>query len=215
MWRVKDIIFVEGSRFRVNDKVYELESINKFLSKAKKRRKIIIYNENMFNKQIDFKQNKNINEEEINKKITEEFGEDKSYLFNYRKNFKNKSINIYAIKAGVMVEALSAGAESIDVVPVQLILKKLIQREINKKSWNAIAKLGEYFYFLSVDSSVLKIGLVEKNYKNILTKINNLTELYLHENTGFLKTEIKNIEKVKSLKGDINERIIQKQRVCS
>ena len=44
----QDVIFVEDECFRVKNTVYEAKDIEKFLKKAKKKRKIIIYNESIY-----------------------------------------------------------------------------------------------------------------------------------------------------------------------
>lgn len=213
MWKFNDVIFIEGDNFRVEDEIYGLNNIDKFLIKAKKRRKIIIYNESIFNKEITLKNSKGINEKEIDKRIIEEFGLNHNYLFNY--NFTGKVLNLYAVKGGILVEALCKNAQYIDVLPVQLILKKIIQKEINKGTWCSILKFKDYFYFISVYKGNLKIALAEKDYQSILNRINGFNEIYIHKDIEFIKSELKNIEVVQYIEGEVNERIIKKQRLYS
>ncbi|MBX7385213.1 hypothetical protein K4H63_00270 [Clostridium chauvoei] len=139
-------------------------------------------------------------------------------LFHYEYFKKNNLVYIYSIKRGLTVEKLSKDAKKLKVIPIQFLIKDLINRKFKKyKDIISITKFRDIYYLTSIKNKMI----VDCDILDINKDINDILVSYGSNNLIVLDDDIK--EKIDTSKfklinflkiGEIiDERIYKKQRL--
>ncbi|MBX7429982.1 hypothetical protein K4H34_10465, partial [Clostridium chauvoei] len=177
-----------------------------------------IIGEPLLIKIYDFnKDDKNL-EEFIEENLEKEFLVNSDMLFHYEYFKKNNLVYIYSIKRGLTVEKLSKDAKKLKVIPIQFLIKDLINRKFKKyKDIISITKFRDIYYLTSIKNKMI----VDCDILDINKDINDILVSYGSNNLIVLDDDIK--EKIDTSKfklinflkiGEIiDERIYKKQRL--
>ncbi|MBX7352610.1 hypothetical protein K4H33_01040 [Clostridium chauvoei] len=201
----------KGNTLKSKDELELIKILNKNLE-------IIIIGEPLLIKIYDFnKDDKNL-EEFIEENLEKEFLVNSDMLFHYEYFKKNNLVYIYSIKRGLTVEKLSKDAKKLKVIPIQFLIKDLINRKFKKyKDIISITKFRDIYYLTSIKNKMI----VDCDILDINKDINDILVSYGSNNLIVLDDDIK--EKIDTSKfklinflkiGEIiDERIYKKQRL--
>lgn len=133
--------------------IFEGEHYEKVPRKLSEKRLVIIEEKRLLAKvsTVDEQLTQKTINEYVDELIKNQISEDRDLLFDYLYDKKKNKLYIYAIKSGSEVKRLLSGARKAKVVPVQYMIKDIVQR--NKKTlvnYICIAKIREYVYFIKV-----------------------------------------------------------------
>ena len=190
----KDIIFLKEFSFNYVNDEYGFDEIEKRYMFFKNL-KVIILEESIYIKAIPLQYRFGNLEKYIENKIVEIFPQDGKILYDYEKSNEKNCVYIYAIRGKDKIEKLCSESVSLEVLPIQFIIKDILNIILRKKEIDvmALVKLDDIYYFIKcsngllidnyVSEDILKIYdyLDEKNFqgKIIVDKKCSVDEYFL------------------------------------
>lgn len=215
----KTIILISKKNFIFNNEEYEFDKIKEMSHLFKSNMKIIILQEDLYVKQfVENVKNRKINEF-VNKKINNDFPQTGDLLYDFEK--VNNRIAIYSLKGARRVECLSSRARSLEVKPIQVIIKEIIFKILRKNNLNieVLTEYKGYYYLTSFKDGLFNYGIVNENQELILDSIienSDFEEIYTDENTFNKVSPNDKLKIIKLNLGElINEKIYEKQKFHS
>lgn len=217
------IVLINKNHFIYNDEKYDFDRVDTIKHFNKINLKIIILAENLYIKQFE----KNIKRRNINDfiyyKIKNDFPQTGDLLYDYE--VTKNCIAIYSIKGGIRLQKIIERASSLDVKPIQFIIKEIMLKHIKKNDFkaNVLTKFDKCYYFISFNEGLFNLGLVDENEESILRVIhenNNGEDIYMDDYIADnLSEDFIYKEKIKIIKLNIgelvNEKIYKKQKFHS
>lgn len=192
------------------ERFYEINHLFKF------DLKLIIFEEDLYGKQFVCNIRGNQIYKFVENKINNDFMQNGDILYDFQKN--DNIITIYYIKGAKRIEKIAEMAVNLEVKPIQLIAKEVMEKILNNKKFNCslLVKLQEYYYYMEFKKGLFYSGFVSEEKDVVFNRIiqnNQLKEIYLDlgiEEKLFISKEIK-LMRV-NLGELINEKIYEKQR---
>lgn len=151
----KSVIYVKDFSFIYENNEYTFDEILK-KHMFFKNLKIIILEEMLYIKSFFIESKMKDIEGYVLNKIEEIFPQNDEILYSYESSPKKDSIYIYSIKGREKVERLCEKATSLQVIPIQFMLRDCINKKTNskKEGFIAIAELYDRFYFIESENGV-------------------------------------------------------------
>lgn len=214
----KSIVIMKKNLFIHNGEEYDFDKVNDMNNMLKSNIKIILLEEELYVKQFESEMTKNKIYEFIDYKINNEFPQNGDVLYDFEKN--NNLVSIYYIKGAKRIEKISERAKSIEVKPIQFIVKDIMMRILNKNnlSCKVLTKFMEYYYYISFKGGLFNYNFIEKDKEIVLDAIiknDDFGEIYVDNSLKDLsltnKFKIINI----NIGELLNEKIYEKQRFHS
>lgn len=177
--------------------------------KLKRKRYIIILDEDIYVKKISIN-TKSILNYEITKIKEESFGKDEEYLIDYNINKKENIVYIYAIKGGNKVSKLCYGAKKAQVVPLQFYVMRKLKTKIKDKVYGFIFKYSDNYYYYFFNKGFVEESYVLKDVESLMKKASVIQNQYiLYIEKGIDLVNFKNIAEFKEieLRRILNERV--------
>ena len=202
----ESVIYIKNNKVIYNDLEYDYQTIKDKLKNSAKRI-VVILNEDIYVKRIEFNR-----KQSIDNFISNEFGEDEDYLFHYYYLNNKKEVVIYAVKGGNLVLSLCEGIKKVKIIPVQIHIIKILNKLIKSKNWKVIFQFKGSYYYISYLDNYIKSSYVEQKIIDILEKVNeenDFDNMYIDSNIS--NVNLRNTSKV-NLGEYLNERAFQKQR---
>lgn len=212
----KSIILINKNSFVFNYQEYGFDRINEIVALFKPRLKIIILEENLYVKQFTNNVKRHKMYEFVDNKINNDFPQTGDLLYHFEKN--NNIIAIYSIKGAKRIERLSITSNSLEIKPIQFIIREIMQKILKRNNFNAnvVLKLNKVYYFTCFKNGLFNYGFVGENEDSILNEINNFEEIYTDNNDFDIFSSKKKIKIIKLNMGDlINEKVYEKQKFHS
>lgn len=200
-------VFIKENIIIYKGKEYDLEYIKK-KNILPKRFQIIILNEDIYFIKVHYKE-KVINKKFIEKIIHKEFGENLDYLYDYKINKRDKSIQIQAIKGGKLISEILKD-RSIKIYPFQRYIFEKDNNISKKEEANILLKFIDCYYFIRTNKRYINIGCAEEDFFKIISKIKklNLSEMYIQKDILHIFKENYNIKSIKVLEKEYNYEIL-------
>lgn len=200
-------VFIKENIIIYKGKEYDLEYIKK-KNILPKRFQIIILNEDIYFIKVHYKE-KVINKKFIEKIIHKEFGENLDYLYDYKINKRDKSIQIQAIKGGKLISEILKD-RSIKIYPFQRYIFEKDNNISKKEEANILLKFIDCYYFIRTNKRYINIGCAEEDFFTIISKIKklNLSEMYIQKDILHIFKENYNIKSIKVLEKEYNYEIL-------
>lgn len=201
----KNIVFVKNNSFIYKDieyGFYELAERNmKF-----RNLKVVILEEELYIKSVLIKSRFFKLERCISDEIKNVLSQSREILYDYEKNNKEKSVYIYSIRGKENVEKLCSQSNSLEVIPIQFIIRKALKNVLKKykfKDYMSLIKLHNKYYFIRCVSELFDDNYVSENLENICNYINSKyeKEIIIIDNNCYINEYY--FEKMEIIKKDI------------
>ena len=201
----RNIFLLKGDSVIHNSKIYELDMFIKDF-KCPKRMDIYILDEDLFihDYPITTKLYKNNTIDNIIKSV---FGTDEDYLFDYKLDYKNKLVNIYAIKGGNRVSRLCANSTCIEVTPLQFEIWRKVKRKFKYRDYKLIYLFNGTYYFMEFKNRKLNKSFVKYVLDDIKDVIRNSDGNKIYIDSKIEGLNIKNTEKI-DIRSILDEKIL-------
>ena len=185
----KSVVYVKDFSFIYENNEYTFDEILK-KHMVFKNLKIIILEEMLYIKSFFIESKIKDIEGYVLNKIEEIFPENDEILYSYESSQKKDSIYIYSIKGREKVERLCEKATSLQVIPIQFMIRDCINKKINSKKerFIAIAELYDRFYFIESDNGVFIDNYISDSitdFQEYLKEKDFNGKIYLDEKLNF------------------------------
>lgn len=169
----KNIIFLKENSFDYENHEYGFNEIEE-KSMYFKNLKVIILEESLYIKNISLKFRFGNLEKYIEKKIADIFPQDGKILYDYEKNHDNNCVYIYAVRGKDKIEKLCSESVSLEVIPIQFVIKKILNIVLRKKYEDimALIQFEKTYYFIKCANGALIDNYVSENIKKIYDYLN-------------------------------------------
>ncbi|WP_294156658.1 hypothetical protein [uncultured Clostridium sp.] len=192
-----DIVFIKDSSFYYKDNEYDFyEILEKNMSF--KKLKIIILEEELYIKEVEIKSHFGDLEKNILKKIEEIFPKNDQILYHYEKCKNKKSIYIYSVKGREKVEKLCCECEVLTVVPIQFIMRKILNKKYAE--FKALAEYDSKYYYINCSEDVFIDNYTADNIEEVydyFNKKNLIGKIIVDEKCSCDEYYLKNLEIIK------------------
>lgn len=167
----KSIIFASKDFFIYNKEKYDFDNISEVSHLFRSNIKIVILEEDLLVKQFKNKINKFKLSKFVNNVINNDFPQNGDILYDYEK--KNNNIMIYYIKGARRIERLAVDTKSIEVAPIQLLIKEAMIKTLkcNNFTCNALIKFEKVYYYIFFKEGLFDHGIVEENKEFVLNNL--------------------------------------------
>lgn len=164
----KSIVYVKKFSFIYENNEYTFDDVlNKHM--IFKYLKIVILEEILYIKNSSIKSKINDFEKYALHKIKDIFPENNEILYDYERSYNNDSIYIYSIKGREKIEFLCKDAISLQIIPVQFIIRDFINKKFcsRKENYMAAVKLYGRYYFIECSNGVFIDNYITDNFTNM------------------------------------------------
>lgn len=169
----KDIVFMKENSFVYNNNEYVFDEI---LEKHMlfKKLEVIILEEMLYIKNIPVKFHFVNLEKYILDKIRYIFPQNGEILYDYERDNNKNLIYIYSVKGKDKVEKLSHESTFLEVIPIQFIMRKILNKILRNKneSFMALMQFDNNYYFIKCRSGVFVDNYVSENIMKIYDYFN-------------------------------------------
>lgn len=173
---------------------YGFKEIDKLILKLKRKRELVIFEENIFIKKYDIDDKKINIPKFVSSKIIQEFIGKDNLSFHYEYKKSKNILYLYAINS-YDINRFYKRLESISIKPVQFLIKDIVLRsEKNKDKVIVLYKFLDLFYLLIIKDKILVSSQIFDDEKKLIDKLKDCNEkITLDCKLTYLNIENKNI----------------------
>lgn len=189
-------IHVYNDKYYYRNKEYNYNTLENLIKKLRKKRKIILYCEDIFIKKYNYPDIKI--EKYIDDKINESFKNKSNFLFHYEIDKDNKSIYLYSLRNDKFKKLYSDALE-LSIEPIQFKVKNSIVKKYNKnKNIFIIYKIKKIYNLLFIENSLIIDSISNEKFSEITLYVRNninkgsflVVDKYIKEDTDIENIEI-------------------------
>ncbi|MGN0143927.1 MAG: hypothetical protein ACI398_03020 [Clostridium sp.] len=164
----KSVVYLKNFSFIYENNEYTFDDVLK-KQMIFKNLKIIILEEMLYIKSFLIESKINNLEDYVLNKISEIFPENNEILYDYERTRDKNSIYVYSIKGREKIESLCEKSISLQVIPVQFIIRDYINKKLYgiKEKYIAIAKIYDRYYFIEYDNGVFVDNYISENITDL------------------------------------------------
>jgi hypothetical protein len=216
----KSVILIRKDYFIHDGKEYEFDKLRHMNNFFYPNMKIVIIEEELFVKQFSDMGKKNRIREFVDLKINNEFPQNGDILYDFK--MKNNNLIIYSIRGAKRVESLAETSKSIEVKPIQFIVKDSMKKYLKNNTFTCrvLVKFYEHYYYMSFKEGLFSNGIISEGNDIDLNndfRTEDLGDVYIDNQIDNINIDHK--DKFKVIKMNIgeliSEEIYEKQRFYS
>lgn len=155
----------------------EYDDLDILIDKIGDKQSIVIFDKSILVKIYEFKNKPKNLISEINNKIQEDIPLQDDILIHYDYDNRNNKLLIYYMSGGAVIDKVCTDAKKLDVVPIQFIIKKYVEKNIKKqRKYMIVAKIKNEIYVIRVNENYIVDSQISNKINEIINIINAIDE---------------------------------------
>lgn len=214
-----DTVLVSKEGYKFKEDFFRNFETDILLKKIKKNRRIIIVEEPLLVRIKIFQDKKVIIEDFVQEIIEKEFSRYNDLLFHYEVDKENNKMFLYAIKNGAAIDKVLTGANNVEVIPIQKIIKNIIDKKYkNLKNYIFIIEIKKLYYLINVKNNYIISADIKDNLNELLEMsycCENIKDIIFDvniKNNEIISRELYKLATFIDVGEKVNEKLLQKQR---